>query len=324
MTITDLSTCSTNVGTCFFSGNTVTVNVNLSISGGNNITTLLTLVQNPLTTVASSSFSISTYYDTSNSLVDQLTSGLTFTATPTPLKAMSVTPGDLKVMDITNYTFNVYFTNPVPAGALVLLTFPVAIPLSTVTYANNNTLSCIATINLQTVNLSGCFPTNLQSPVTFTLNGIQNPSSTKPTDTFNLTTTFSGVIVEYLSAAVTTSMTIPMSFSSLGLSATNMTVNALTSYMFSLQSVTAHTTGDLFLITIPSELSMTSPHCTLLTGITTFNCSFSGSVITLNLTGSSIASTINFTVSNFLNNWYSSPSTFTIQSTTNDVNLYYK
>lgn len=233
MSIATASTCSTNVGSCFFSGNTVTINVQSAVAGGSNITTVLSLVQNPLTTTPSSTFSISTYYDTSDSLVDQLTSGLTFTALPVPLKVLQVLPQSSTVRDVTNYTFNVNFTNPVPTGTILYLTFPSSLPISSVMYTSNNTLGCVVSTNLQTVTLTGCFSADYTGMVTFTLGGITNPTSKKPTTTFNLTSTYNGLLLEYLSSAVTVAMTTPMAFGALTLSATNLTVNAQTTYTFS-------------------------------------------------------------------------------------------
>lgn len=195
MTIIDSSTCTTSVGNCFFSGNTVTVNVQNAVSAGSNITTILSLVQNPLTTTASSTFSISTYYDTSDSLVDQLTSGLTFTAAPVPVKALQVLPLSKTVRDITSYTFNINFTNPIPSSAILYLSFPSSLPISSVLYTSNNTLSCVVTVNLQTVTLTSCFSSQTTGTVTFTLGSITNPTSTKPSGNFNITSYYNGLLL---------------------------------------------------------------------------------------------------------------------------------
>lgn len=322
MSIDPSSTCSTSVGSCFFSGNTVTANVQSPASGGSIISTVLSMVQNPLTTTASSTFSISTYYDASDSLVDQLTAGLTFTAAPAPLKWLQVTPSSRVVRDVSSYTISINFTNPVPAGVTLFLTFPTSIPISSVQYSAINSLSCIVSSSLQVVTLASCFSSTTTGTVSFTLSGIANPTSTKPTGTFNLTSFYSGLLLEYLSAAVAVAMTTPMAFGSISLTAANLTANAQTIYTISLSSLFAHTTGEVFMVTVPSELTLTTPDCTAVFGVGSLTCSVSGSILTVNLTGSSIGQLINFTVAGFLNNWYTSTSTILVQSATSDANQY--
>lgn len=117
-------------------------------------------------------------------------------------------------------------------------------------------------------------------------------------------------------------MTTPMTFGGVTLSASNYTVNAQATYTFSIQSLFSHSTGDLFLVTIPTELILAAPQCAVLIGISSLSCSLSGTSLVVNLTGSSIGALINFTVSGFLNSWYTSTSTFNILSATSDANQY--
>lgn len=91
------STCTIAVGTCTFSNLTVTVNIDINTTANQVISFSLSQVRNPLTTVTTSTFTINTYYTNLTSLVDTMTSGLTFTATSTTIQSLTVTPSSYTV-----------------------------------------------------------------------------------------------------------------------------------------------------------------------------------------------------------------------------------
>lgn len=283
MSVISTSTCTTSFGSCSINSNTVTLDLNASYAAGTNLSVSLSQVRNPLTTLPTSTFSISTYYNSSDSLVDQMTTGLTFTAIPNPIKEMVITPASLTVGAVTTYSFQVNFTNPVPVGTVMTISFPSAIPLTAVTFPSSNTLPCVASLNAQTVTLTGCITAQTSGQLTFVLGGITNPLSTKPTDTFNITSTLTNLL-EYMSSNRIVTMTTPMSFTSISISASNTTVNALTSYTFTVGFGTTHYNGDRLVLTIPSELTITNPQCVGISGIASLSCSMSGNTILVRFT----------------------------------------
>lgn len=137
----------------------MTVNLDVNASANTNLTFSLSQVQNPLATIPTSSFSISTYYNSSDSLVDTMSSGLTFTGLPNPIKEVTVTPSSLTVGAVTSYVFKINFTNPVPAGTVFAITFPAAIPLNSPSFPATDPLPCVASSTGQVVTLSGCITT---------------------------------------------------------------------------------------------------------------------------------------------------------------------
>jgi len=82
---TTTSTCTLNNGitsTCVVvSANLIKVTLSQTVSSGTNLSLAVTKVTNPLLTSPSSSFVINTYYVDDQSVVDQLSTGLTVLAT---------------------------------------------------------------------------------------------------------------------------------------------------------------------------------------------------------------------------------------------------
>lgn len=117
-------------------------------------------------------------------------------------------------------------------------------------------------------------------------------------------------------------MTTLMDFNFLSVFANNATVGASTSYTFNIGFGSTHSTGDILLINIPTEITLSSVSCTVVSGITSIQCSYSNNVLTA-IMNSAVASSISFNVSGFRNNWYISTSTFAIRSAVGNINVYY-
>jgi hypothetical protein len=165
------------------------------VAGGTNLTVSVTKVTNSYLTVPSSSFTIQTYYSDSSSLVDQLNSGLTVTATSVPLKSVIVTPTSLTVTAVTKYTFSVQSSYNIPSSSIIVLTFPTEV-------ANGGYI--LNSFSVDGVAVSGCILSSISnsqisfsnlciksmvkntSSISFSISNITNPSSFKPTSSFGV------------------------------------------------------------------------------------------------------------------------------------------
>lgn len=99
------STCVSLVGTCSADPNLQSINLSLNsalaapYSVGVNITNVL----NPYNTIPSSSFTISSYYNNSDSLVDTLTSGLTIKSDPNQISSVTLNASNQQTGALASY-----------------------------------------------------------------------------------------------------------------------------------------------------------------------------------------------------------------------------
>jgi hypothetical protein len=148
-----------------------------------------------MTTVPTDSFSIQTFYQDSSTLVDQLTSGLTFTATAVSLRSLTLTPASTVVYATTSYTFTIQSSFSIPTASTIQITFPNQISnggqvLNTFTINSQSVSGCAFTSTSNTIIVFNnlCIKNTLlnTSIITITLSNITNPTSYKPTDTFSV------------------------------------------------------------------------------------------------------------------------------------------
>lgn len=106
------------------SATSIRVNLNSIANAGTNLTITVSRVTNPFVTSPTSSFAIRTHYSDDLSLVDQLSSGMSITATEVPLRAVTVTPGSFMVNARTSYTFSIQSSYEIPTSSIVKAYFP--------------------------------------------------------------------------------------------------------------------------------------------------------------------------------------------------------
>ena len=168
---------------------------NSNVIAATNITINVLQVNNPMTTVPTDSFSIQTFYQDSSTLVDQLTTGLTFTAIAVTLRSLTLTPTSTVVYATTSYTFAIQSTFSIPTASTIQITFPNQISnggqvLNSFTINSLSISGCTfsSTSNRIIVFNNLCFKSPLlnTSIITIILSNITNPTSYKPTDTFSV------------------------------------------------------------------------------------------------------------------------------------------
>lgn len=129
-----------------------TIIITGSVSKLTSITVTLNSIINPPQALTTSSFNIATYYDTGlDSLVDSLTTGMTFTSTAKQLTSnVFVVPSSYVTYAFSNYIFSIQLTDKIIAGGYISITFPNDITVGTISIvsASFTTTSC-------TLNVSG-------------------------------------------------------------------------------------------------------------------------------------------------------------------------
>lgn len=181
----------------------LTVDINTVVVGGTNFSIVVNGVNNPSTTTPTSSFSIYTYYEDNLSLVDQLLTGLTLTATSVPLRSVQISSSSLVVGQLSTYTLTVQITNMLPMGSIMRVRIPTtSFPTSNVVLQSfmigTTVISACAITTLSAMYIqlqSSCFATD--TPASSTLraqfSNITNPVSTKPTNTWTVETLYNSL-----------------------------------------------------------------------------------------------------------------------------------
>lgn len=325
LALTGTSICSTTFLSCMMNTTSAVIKTGAPVSAGSNLTVNVSNVRNSLTTTASSSFQISTYYNSTDELVDQIVSGLTVTADPVKMSSVSITPSSLVVLaQPVNYAFSITTANTNPANSVLAIVFPAEIPLVDTVIVGSSSAFCSLVQQLgQNVTVS-C--TQSSATLMITLGNIRNPSSTKPTSTFSVQTFVQGSLQEYLTAGLIVTMSTAMTLNQFTISASNSIVNQQANYTFTLTFSTTHNSNDKVVLTIPSEIAIgTGFQCSVVTGLAIVGCTQTKAMtIDVTMTFSTFPSDykVAFMITGFTNNWVASPSTITVLTTTNDTTRY--
>ena len=146
-------TCSSSNGllSCAVTSTTVaTISITGSISKLTSITLTINSIINPTQALVTSSFNIATYYDTGiDSLVDSLTTGMTFTSTAKQLTSnVFVVPSSYVTYASSNYIFSVQLTDKIIAGGYITITFPIDITVGTISIVSASFPTTSCTLNV--------------------------------------------------------------------------------------------------------------------------------------------------------------------------------
>lgn len=261
--------------------NTSYANISISgtVSAGTSLTLTFNSVTNPSQVMTTSSFSIYTYYDSGlDSIVDKITSGMTFTSIANQLTSnVYVVPSSFTTYSASNYIFSVQMTDMILAAGYITIAFPSTFTLGTITLlsASFPTSTCVVSLSGYTVTINSCFSSNYATlAITFTLGGITNPNSLQPTSSFSITTYGPIGMIDYINSGLTVTMTTAAVATSFSLVPSDFTVHASTVYTLSTTFFMPHSANDYMLLTIPASMQYSStPSCSGQLGIAIVTCS---------------------------------------------------
>ena len=124
-----------------------------------------------------------------------LNSGLTLTAQAVTLFSGTLSSSSLVVMATSTYTIKFQVRNALPSGSYMTVSFPSDFPttsgisLTSFQIGSTTIATCqLLTISNMKFNFTSCFPNIVasQTAVTITLANVNNPLSTKPTNSLQL------------------------------------------------------------------------------------------------------------------------------------------
>ena len=123
---TATATCTMAGHTCTISSSTnASITVNSAITASTQLTVVVNDVHNAIEAKTTASFAIYTYYDSGyDSLVNQITSGLTITTIAKVLASGTATPTSKTTYELTSYTVEIPLDDPIPVGGSILVIFP--------------------------------------------------------------------------------------------------------------------------------------------------------------------------------------------------------
>lgn len=297
----------------------------------------INLVTNPGSTAPSTTFTITTYTDSTVLYsIDTIATGVTFTCIAASLASVVVTPSSDITGDITVYDFKITTTNAVSTSGYLVVLFPTGVSISSTSTAqsncikiagfNSNQFNCVATTSSITINNafdSGSFAAGL---LEFTLGSMINPSSTKSVQSFTATTyDSSAYTIDTLSTNIAVKVNTPNTLTSASASMASLVNGALTTYTFTITPKNTTPSGSYITIIPPSVVTFPSvPTCTSTSSlITAISCTIISSTnlqATLTMSSSATSSNaLSFTVSNVKNPPSTLPSTtFLIYTFTSD------
>ncbi|CAG9317925.1 unnamed protein product [Blepharisma stoltei] len=229
-------------------------NVNIDISN----------ISNPMTTT-SGSFTINTL-SSSGSVLDQGSISLSFNAAS--LISAQLLPGTQIVGDYSTWTISMQTTYTIPSGGLIYINFPTwnlnMGSTSSLYYCDGNEV-CAGVSNIQSSITCTCTTGVIQASLTqstsgsisFTISSIRNPPSTAAVSGFLIQTGYNGGYIE-TSASLSVSVSTPNTIYGTSLIMGSQSINAQTSYQFSLACPTPIPSGANMDVTFPSDFIVNS------------------------------------------------------------------
>ena len=176
------STCAINNGTH------LTATLSTVLAAATNVTIRVSSVTNPATTTTTGSLLITTYYEDTQSVVDELKTGVTVTATSVPLQSVTLTSDSSLVRAIANYTLEVQVANALPATSTLKVQIPTAsFSVRDITLAEfkiaGTVVPCTMTTLADLYYEFPCFSSEVSaaSIISIKFSNVSNPTSTKPT-----------------------------------------------------------------------------------------------------------------------------------------------
>lgn len=182
-----------------------------------------------------SSFIVQIFYSSANDLVSQATTSTVITTTAGNIISATVTPTSTTTASTTTYTFQIRIGNPLNNGSQVMLYLPSTVSLITGGVCTVQSVTSTCTVNSNSISFNLATSYTGGSTLTLSYNKFINPSSTRPTSTFGITT-FNSVLetVDILSSSLplTVTMVNPSLLSSVSVTRSSLQNRFITAYTF--------------------------------------------------------------------------------------------
>lgn len=276
------------LATCAVTGQVLTVlsGFTSGLTSGSAVKFGLNQVKNPNSSAPSSSFTFTTFTDSTLTYqIDTLSSGIIFTALPATLSSVTVTPTSDLVGETTTFTFTLITTTTIPTGGYIFASFPTGVTVADtasasesctkITGFNSGTFNC--NVNSTSIIITSAFASGSFSAGTlaFALGYMNNPASTKSIQSFVVSSFDSaGYAIDKLSTGISIKVNTLNSLASVNLSVSGLVNGALSSYAFEIIPKNTIPAQCIVLITPPASVSLPSvPTCSgISSGIASIVC----------------------------------------------------
>lgn len=257
-------------------------------------------VTNPESSATTSSFRITTLYDSSNSYAVDYSNTLTFKASADTITSLLVSSASSVVGAASMYTVTYTLKNHLPVGGTVLFGLPLNMSLenpnsAAVSISIGGAASFSSTPSIVTasngvyssaLNFSGLATSSALAAgtvVVFNISNIVNPSSTKPSNSFSMYSYLQNNLIESLTSGVTVTMNTTASFATASVASSSKMNGDATSLILSVMPSVSLPVNGILRLTLPSDVSLTSPSCSNLTTTptTALTCSLSGNILSI-------------------------------------------
>ncbi|CAG9335482.1 unnamed protein product [Blepharisma stoltei] len=276
-------------------------------------------IKNPGSLKASKSFQVFTSY--SGLTIDSMTQGITIQMqTPHTLQA-SISSASYTVGETTSYTLKITPYNALPANSGLQIVPPsdlVILPSVQCEASGITAFTVSCALEGSSLIAELTFSAQVTSQFSLQISQIINPSSTKPTQSFGITTTSEGYSVDSLQSGLSIQMITPGKLNSASVFTQDTGISVTTDYTFTLELNHQVPTGGYVEIQIPSQITMTSNiKCKEIDYV---QCEMAGNnILQIFLFGQSISSNLNFSVENLKNYQFTTASSpFVLTTKTSD------
>ena len=298
-------------------------------------------ITNPETPEPSNPILIQTFPDSSFNYQIAKDETLLIEAQPATLQSMEVTPNTLVTGEVSSYRFTITTSQPIPLKGSVFVKLPEEIQLLVLENNCFNPIGyetgfeCENTLNSITV-LKGFEESRFEPGVlSFTIEGIRNPPTTKPSSSFEVETRSGKYSIESKSSGITLTMQDPHELNECFIEISNSNVAQKADYTFSFKPYNLFYDGGSVEIIPPEEVIIPDlPECnTDSIQIRSISCSKENQklIVSISLTKDTATAQLSFKVKNIQNpsstkpsgsfKFYTKTESYFIDSKTSDLRV---
>lgn len=237
-------------------------------------------VINPMTPAITDSIVIETYTDSSFEYLIGTDSSLSIQASSGSLSSVMILPKTLVTGEDVNYMFIIFTSNTIPIKGHIFIQFPPEIVILKLNAKCLNlsgfesTFTC--TLTGSSITITRGFETGSFSPgsLSFSVDSVMNPSTTKTSSSFKIYTYSYGYIIDSMITGLTITSETPHPLISASISSSSSFVGEYADFTFSMTPFNPFYNNGAIIITSPSEITFPqAPNCVVGTVISSITCS---------------------------------------------------
>lgn len=224
------------------------------------------LIKNPVTTQSTNTFKI--YSKFSSLIIDQTLAGVIVAmTTPMTFIDIKIEISSEVVGNINDYLFKITPYNPIYDQSVIIVTPPsdvyVGVDFRCETSDVKIAVSCIQYNDAISLTLELNESTDLNAEFSFTIVNVRNPLSTKPSSSFQVTSSINGYLIDSTRTGLIVQADVPASIVSASIVLLDYGISQTTTYRFKITTIHEIPIGGYIEISIPSDIVITD-NCQIL------------------------------------------------------------